>query len=97
MSKIEWKDASSYAMGEEKREPRTWSLRSGSLRLVVTRHLGFDDDEWVIAAYWGAANMVGPKNARSKELAEAKEQLLAEVATAHAAFGNALTGALEAS
>lgn len=46
---IEWRDATSYKRGGkgENEEPRTWEIESGTMRVVVTRHLDYPGD-WLM-------------------------------------------------
>lgn len=40
--KPEWKDITSYSRDESEKVPRSWEMRIGSIRLVVTRIHGID-------------------------------------------------------
>ena len=46
-----WTDITSYSRTDKARIPRTWELRAGGLRLVVTRHRDFLADSWVMQTY----------------------------------------------
>jgi hypothetical protein len=45
----EWKDTTGYMRGGPKpgEEPRTWEIQSGTMRVVVTRHLDYPGD-WLM-------------------------------------------------
>jgi hypothetical protein len=48
-----WKDCTSWSQGhtkEQRKTPRTWELKVGSFRLVITRHRDYDADQWVLLA-----------------------------------------------
>lgn len=47
MTQPKWKDETSFSRGETDRTPKTWVLKIGTLRLVVTRHIHFKPYEWV--------------------------------------------------
>ncbi|WHZ35773.1 hypothetical protein [Sagittula sp. MA-2] len=46
----EWKDATSYRRGEE-RNPRTWAVKSGVVRLVVMKDNVNNPGFWTMHAY----------------------------------------------
>jgi hypothetical protein len=43
-----WRDVSSYSQGQKERLPRTFSLALPSFSVVVTRHLHYPPDVWVL-------------------------------------------------
>ena len=43
-----WKDISSYSRGDKAREPSSFQRRAGKLVIVVTRHIHYSADEWVL-------------------------------------------------
>lgn len=43
---MNWKDVSSYSKSETK-TPKSWELRAGAFRIVVTRHIHHESNEWV--------------------------------------------------
>lgn len=43
-----WKDVTSYGGGTGPKVPTTWELISGHLRVVVTRHIHYDPEAWVL-------------------------------------------------
>lgn len=45
---LKWKDISSYSKSDTDRAPRTWSLPAAGLTIIVTRHLDFPADAWVM-------------------------------------------------
>lgn len=45
---MEWKDETSYRQGDTDRTPKTWVLGVAGLRIVVSRHIHFAPDEWVL-------------------------------------------------
>ena len=47
-TKIEWKDISSFSQGEKDKTPKTFETYVVSFRIVVTRHIGFKPDEWIL-------------------------------------------------
>lgn len=67
---MQWKDISTYKRGDKTREIRTVQLEVASgLRLVVTRHIHYAPDEWVLNCEpWFSNFVVG-----NGTLAEAKE------------------------
>ncbi len=44
-----WRDVTSYSRGDTVREPRSWEIVLGPERIVVTRHVQFDVDDWCMA------------------------------------------------
>lgn len=43
-----WKDVTPYPRGEERGEPKTWELKFGGLRAILTHHNAFLG-QWVVA------------------------------------------------
>ena len=53
MAKSEWRDVTgTYGGGRyfkrEEIEPRSWDIAVDDFRLVVTRHIDYDPEDWVI-------------------------------------------------
>lgn len=46
-----WKNVTSYSQGDKERKPRTWEARFGALRIVVTRHMDYEKDQWVLRCH----------------------------------------------
>jgi hypothetical protein len=46
-----WKNVTSYSQGDKERKPRTWEARFGGLRIVVTRHMDYEKDQWVLRCH----------------------------------------------
>jgi len=44
---ITFKDVTSYSRGDVDLIPRTWEAMIAGVRLVVTRHIYFERDEWI--------------------------------------------------
>lgn len=42
----EWKDVTSHSQGDKERVPKTFEIRLGFIRVVVTRHIYFSPDVW---------------------------------------------------
>lgn len=45
----QWKDVTTYKrgdIGDDDRKPRSWELKAGAFRLVVTRQHGADQNTW---------------------------------------------------
>jgi hypothetical protein len=47
---IKFKDTSSYSQGTVKRVPKTFEAYVGCIKLVVTRHIDYEPEDWVIRA-----------------------------------------------
>ena len=45
---MNWEDISSHSRRDKDRTPKTWELRLAGIRVVVTRHIHFEPDEWVM-------------------------------------------------
>lgn len=48
MSKPKWTDCTSYSRGESAKEPRSWEIMVGTLRLVVTTGHIYHPGKWVM-------------------------------------------------
>lgn len=48
--RVEWHDITSYGRGGPKldEEPSTWACESGTVRVIVTRHIVYGPREWVM-------------------------------------------------
>lgn len=46
-----WDDATPYSQGDKIRTPRTWELTAHPLRVVVTRHVDYPPDVWLVRLY----------------------------------------------
>lgn len=75
-----WEDVTSYSRGEWAAgcKPRTWQATVGSVDLTVTRHRDYEPDVWLIESL----PFVSRRPASSKELEEAKRELIVYVASA---------------
>jgi len=45
---MNWKDTSSFSLGDKVRTPTTFTLIVSGLRVVVTRHIHAEPDEWLL-------------------------------------------------
>lgn len=45
---MEWKDISSYSRSDTDRTPKTWALQAEGLKIVVTRHVNYAPDAWLL-------------------------------------------------
>lgn len=63
---LTWKDVSSYSRGEA-HVPKTWKAQAGKLSLVVTRHIHYEPDDWLIEC----SGVIQPQLA-GKDLEDAK-------------------------
>jgi hypothetical protein len=68
-----WKDATSYSQSDKERVPQTWELRLNTLRVIITRHIWFKPDEWVLSC---PELGVDQHMLRSKDLEKAKDEAL---------------------
>lgn len=64
-----WKDTSSWCKSEVDRTPKTWTFESHGKRVVVTRHVGYGPDAWVMSCYDLGMNLV-PLEAKDIEKAK---------------------------
>ncbi len=67
-----WKDTTSYSQGERgKAEPRTWSIETSGLRIVVTRRHGCE-------GWWGSCYAMGVEQHQLDEadIASAQEEFI---------------------
>lgn len=72
---MDWKDTSSFSQGDKVRIPATFTLLAGGLKVVVTRHIHAEPDEWVLNCEpWFRHTIVGKGSAD-----EAKSAALALV------------------
>ena len=46
--KAEWKDVTSFSRGATDRTPRSWQIDLGKVRVVVTRHIHYGPDVWLM-------------------------------------------------
>lgn len=74
MSEPEWVDATSWCKSdtdEDRKTPRTWELRIGVLRLVVTRHRMCEPNEWLLRCYHEVCTETIERGDVSAEVAQA--------------------------
>lgn len=45
---MNWKDTSSFSQGDKVRTPTTFTLLASGLKVVVTRHIHAEPDEWLL-------------------------------------------------
>lgn len=89
---MKWKNTTAYSMGQrDKVTPRTWSAKHGGLCIVVTRHVYFADDVWVLTVQPG---LPGISNTHALESAAIKDaqlealEMIRQTVTKMAAFWN---------
>ena len=74
MSESEWVNATSWCKSdtaEDRKTPRTWELRIGVLRLIVTRHRMCESNEWLLRCYPEVCTETIVKGDVSAEVAQA--------------------------
>lgn len=69
---LNWKDTTSYARGD-KREPRTWRALAGPIAIVVTRHINYSPDQWLVSCDLLAPF---PVALESRDLEDAKSEAI---------------------
>lgn len=70
-----WCDETSYRRDERRgeTEPRTWVIRFGWLRVIVTRHIHHPPDAWLLVC---DAMNIDYRDLESSDLAEAQRRAL---------------------
>lgn len=48
---MKWEDITSHSRNQTDRSPRTWMLKAGDLRIIVTRLHGCDQSKWFLRCY----------------------------------------------
>jgi hypothetical protein len=76
-NKLTWKDTTSYSQGDKVREPQTFEVRVGDLRIIVTRRR-HDPGIWYGLVYAGGGTL-SEQVLGSKDLEHAKAELLSDV------------------
>lgn len=74
---IEWRDITTRKRDGRVEEPRTWEIVSGTLRVVVTRHLDHPG-EWLMRC---DEIGIGLSPLKSRDIEEAKLEALSRVRT----------------
>ena len=46
-----WKNITSYSQSDKDRTPRTWEAAFGKTRIVVTRHIDYEKDQWIMRCH----------------------------------------------
>lgn len=71
-----WRDASQRSRSDTAREPRTFEIHLGGLRLIVTRHINYKPDQWVA---YSVPDLVGVQALDSTGIEEARLEALSLV------------------
>lgn len=71
VKKAKWTDITSRSRGETDSTPRTWETRIGTLRLVVTRHIHHEPDDWV-----AVSEIFDKRQLTAKNIDDAKKEAL---------------------
>jgi len=48
IANMKWKDISSYSRKDTDRTPKTWELKAAGMMIVVTRHINYSPDAWLM-------------------------------------------------
>jgi hypothetical protein len=67
MKKLEWKDISSHSQRATDRTPKSWETVGLSSSIVVTRHIHYGPDVWIMRH-----EILGEKELKSKDIDSAK-------------------------
>jgi len=70
----EWKDISTYTKNDEERIPSIWELRVGKVRLLVHRHLHYEEDQWLMSVHGDVSVTNSPL--LKKDVDEAKREAI---------------------
>ena len=71
----DWKDVTSYSGGRRgNQEPQSWSLQLPWIILIVTRHVDYEPDQWLLNCHQLGLKM---EEMRSKDIEAAKKEAVA--------------------
>jgi hypothetical protein len=68
-----WEDKTGRSYGEKDRTPKTWELNTNKLRIIVTRHMDYAEDDWCARCYDIGMDLVRLK---SKDIDAAKKEAI---------------------
>lgn len=68
----DWVGKTNFSRGQQDKTPTTWDLQCGLIEIVVTRHIHYLPDTWVLrcAPFWDTKELV------AKDIEEAKAEAI---------------------